>query len=167
MVNDKNMDAFEKAEYDGRKTIEAIISGQCVDYEFTKDKYCGVDLLITGNNKTVAMEIKNRTGYTSTDIDNMGGHILEWGKYEALKEYLQKYEKPIYTIIYPNEILMWDISDITDDRFMVEEKKYPNTTKGKNKHKIPKKVCYLKREEAIYNKPNIYNEQRSEEDSGG
>ena len=140
------MDEFDKAECEGRRIIEQIISGHCINYEFTKDKYCGVDLLLTGYSATVAMEIKNRTGYTSTEIDEMGGHIFEWKKYEALKDYGKYYEKPIYTIIYPDEILMWDISAITDDRFQLEKNKYRMATVVESKI-IPKRVAYLKRDE--------------------
>lgn len=154
------MDEFEKAECEGRKIIEQLISGHCINYEFTKDKYCGVDLLVTGYSATVAMEIKNRTGYTSTEIDEMGGHIFEWKKYEALKDYGKYYEKPIYTIIYPDEILMWDISTITDDRFQLEDKKYKMVTVVESEI-IPKKVAYLKKDEAIWKKKRNEDEQDS------
>jgi len=155
-------DAFDEDEIKGRYVMSCVIDGNVIAYEFTKDKYEKVDLLVTGFSKTAAVEIKYRKPkYTSTYIDNLEGHMLEWNKFTALTIDYKTYEVPIYAMIYTDSILMWNVSDITEDMFVYEEDKYPNTTEGKNKRKVPKKVCYLKRKDAIYDKPNIYNEYDS------
>jgi len=151
---------FSAAEKAGRNIVEKIISGHCINYEFTKDRYCPVDLFVTGYTKKAVVEIKNRTGYTSNDVDNMGGHIFEWKKYTGLTSY-DGYE-PIYTITYPDCTIMWNVSAITPDRFVTEDKYKHYTVVSSGT--ITKKVAYLKKEEATTIIPNyIYT---NEKDSG-
>lgn len=138
-------DEVRNLENEGRKIVYGIISGHCSECYFTPNRFDNVDLFITGKTGVEAvMEIKNRTGYTSQEIDRLGGHILERNKLNALLSY-EGY-KPLYTIVYPNEMIIWNVSDINNDRFQVEDK-YPDTTAIKG-HKVPKSVVYLKRDEA-------------------
>lgn len=134
------MDDFEKAEAEGRKIVEAILSGHCKAYEFTKEKYDHVDCYITGLSSTAVMEIKYRSAWTSTQIERMGGQMLEKGKYDALKG--KKGYKPIFTVIYKDIVAMWDISSIKADDFKTEAK-YPSSTMGKDKATTTKEVAYL------------------------
>lgn len=155
-------DKFSEAEQQGREIVLGLISGHCRNYEFTKGKYDNVDLFLTGVSGTQAvMEIKNRTGYTSYDIDQMGGHIFEYPKFTALTSY-DTY-KPIYTVCYPDVCLMWDVSTITDDNFVEVKNKYPSTTVTHG-DKTTKKVTYLQRDKAYIMKRN---EQVDREDSEG
>ena len=137
---------FDLAEQEGREIMEIeVLSGHCLAYEFTQDKYCPVDGFITGWSHTAVFELKYRSGYTSTQIDDMGGHIFEWKKFTGLTSY-DTYEVPLYIVIYPDYIMMWDISTITEDRFQLERNKYRKATVVESEI-IPKRVAYLKREE--------------------
>lgn len=153
-------DAFDEDEIKGRYVTSRLIEGNVIDYEFTKDKYDKVDLFVTGYTHTAAIEIKYRKPqYTSTIIDKKGGHILEWDKFTALTIDCKSYDVPIYEMIYTDSILMWDVSYVTKDMFYW--KKLPKTTEGNDKKWEWKFVCNLKRNKAIYDKPNIYNEYDS------
>lgn len=135
------MNQFEETEREGRAIYFSYVSGHCKEHYFTKDRYCEVDMFITGNTDiTAVIEIKNRTAYTSTEIDKLGGQMLEYNKFTALTSYHT--DKQLYSVIYPDEIRMWDVSSITDDRFVIENK-YPATTVGYDKRKKEKKVAYL------------------------
>lgn len=140
------MDKFTKAEIEGRKIVYDIISGHCDECYFTPTRYDEVDLFITGRTgKEVVMEIKNRPEYTSTQIDELGGHIIEYNKFTALTSYDRF--MPLYAMAYQDALLMWNVSGLTDDRFHIEKDKYPATTVGNNRNKKEKKVAYLKRDE--------------------
>lgn len=156
------MNKFTEAEKEGREIVYGIISAHCEECYFTPQRYDHVDLFLTGRTGVEAvMEIKYRSGYTSTLIDEMGGHILEKEKFNALLSY-DNY-KPLYTIVYSNELLMWDVSKITEDRFETVENKYPSNT-VMHGDKIPKKVAYLKRDEActIIQRKDEHNRENSE-----
>lgn len=159
------MDSFDKAELEGRGIIEAIISGRCIAYEFTESKYDHVDCFITGLSSTAVMEIKHRSAWTSTEIERMGGQLIERTKYDALKE--NKGYKPIYAVIYSDIVAMWDITDMDESDFHTVDK-FPSTTMGKNPHKATKEIAYLSMEDAtrIRRKPKEYGKDEERHNNG-
>lgn len=155
LINYAPSDDFDEDEIKGRRIWDLIINGRVIDSEFTPDKYAKVDNLLTGFTKTAAVELKYRKPkYTSTMVDEMGGHVLEWNKFTALTIDYKTYELHLYVMIYKDYILMWDVSYVNDDMFYW--KYYPKTTEGKNKEKTKKYVCDLKRKDAICILKNIY-----------
>ena len=143
------MDKCDEFAKIGNKITYMYISGHCSNIVFTDkdDKFNRVDVLITGNTGTKAvMEIKCRRVSASTVYDD-GGHIFEWKKYAALKDEKYTDYKPIYEMIYPDCIMMWDVTNITEDRFVFEKDRYKATTMGTDHSTRPKKVAYLKKDE--------------------
>jgi hypothetical protein len=138
------MDRFTEAEMVGREIVYSLISGHCKNYFFCEKENSGVDMFVTGYTGTKAvLEIKYRSGYTSTSIENMGGQMLEWKKYNDLMKQKSKGYIPLYTVVFSDKMLMWDVSSVTDDRFVIENK-YKKTTVGEDHRNIEKKVAYLK-----------------------
>lgn len=138
------MDKFTEADNEGRMIVYNLISGHCKNHFFCERENSGVDMFVTGYTGTKAvLEIKYRSGYTSTSIENMGGQMIEWKKYKDLMKQNGKGYVPLYTVVFNNVMVMWDVSSITDDRFVIENK-YEKTTVGEDHKKIKKKVAYLK-----------------------
>ena len=79
------MDNFKIAEEKGRRKFKQDLDRHNATYEFTEDKYDNIDCFVTGNNKTFAVEIKNR----DILMDTYDTYILELTKYKALMDSLQ------------------------------------------------------------------------------
>lgn len=143
------MNEFEKAENEGRAIVYSLISGHCKNHFFCEKENSGVDMFVTGQTDIKAvLEIKYRSGYTSTSIDNMGGQMLEWKKYNDLLRQKDKGYIPLYTVVFKDKMVMWDISKINKDRFVIENK-YEKTTVGEDHSTITKRVAYLKMDESV------------------
>lgn len=130
----------------GNKITHYYISGHCSNIIYTddNDRFDRVDVLLTGNTGTRAvMEIKYRRkpSYKSYDYE---GHILEWDKFTAMTQTQYSEYKHLYEMIYGDYILMWDVAYVTEDMFVIDEKrKFPKTTMGDSDEEGPKKVAYL------------------------
>lgn len=118
-------DLFEQAEVIGRTIVEKFISGHCINYEFTIDKFNHIDLFVTGYTKTASIEIKNRQTYTSTQIENYGGQYIWEEKYKALTATTISGYQPYFLAIYKDAIYLWDIMNIPMD---FKPKKLPKAT---------------------------------------
>lgn len=139
------IDNADLLEYNGKKVIFEAFSGRCSDMYFTPEKYAKVDMFSTAYTGTESVwEIKNRIDYISTQVDRFGGHIFERDKYDALMEYAYKY-RPFYTMVYPDVILIWNISKIDRGRFELTYK-YPKTT-AEPSGKVPKYTTNLLKSE--------------------
>lgn len=159
------MDRFTESEMAGREIVYSLISGHCRNHFFTERKNAGIDMFVTGNTGTKAvLEIKNRTAYTSTDIERLGGQMIEFKKYKDLLKQKEKGYLPLYTVVFKDKMVMWDVSIINEDRFITEDK-YQKTTVGEDHSTITKRVAYLKIDECCSIVNNI-NENNNKEDSG-
>lgn len=138
------MDRFFEADKEGRDIIERLVSGNCINYEFTEAKG-RIDLFVTGFNHTSAIEIKKRK-YTSDYIEKKGGHYLMEHKYDDLmKAYNNSGYTPLFCVIFNDYIYFWDVSKI-DITF---HDKYLDNTEVINTGKSIQKVGYLHVKDAI------------------
>jgi len=139
-------DNFNACERVGRDIVEGILDGFGATYEETEDPFDAIDIFCTASTGGIgAIEVKYRSAYTSTQIDAMGGHILEQWKYDNLMDaYRLSGYTPTYWMAYPDKVLVWDLRGIVP-KWVVA--KYPSTTavKGEEKNKM---VTYLDRDDA-------------------
>lgn len=141
-------DLFEQAEVIGRTIVEKFISGHCINYEFTIDKFNHIDLFVTGYTKTASIEIKNRQTYTLNEINNLGGLFLPYHKYCALTGTTVSGYTPYYLAIFKDEIVIWDISNYKPEWVEKELPKATMEDRGTQTYKI----SYLKIEDAVWKK---------------
>lgn len=139
------MDKYGEAELIGRQKVWNMISGHCSEYYFT-NQTTNVDLFLTGmTGVEVVGEIKYRSGYTMTAIEEMGGQMLEKKKYDALMEY--KGYMPLYFVLYKDYLVVWDIRKINKEDFVTETKYHLYTVE--ESPTITKQVHYLKIKDAV------------------
>lgn len=146
------MDKFSLAETIGRDIFNSkLINNGSSGITFTDSKFDKVDVFWEKYEAKYVGEIKYRDNYPSSGrciIED--GVVLEKTKYDEL----MKYNKlsgltPYYiTIFNNNEMYLWDVSEIKDIEWKVENR-FPRTTKGRNKEKIAKVVTYLKLDSGI------------------
>ena len=143
------MSDYEKDDNEGRKMFYSITSGHIQDYVYT-DPQNAVDMYLTGYSGVKAVvEIKLRKDYTSTQIENYGGQMLELKKYNALMGEKEFGYKPLYAVMYPNNVLaIWDISYIKREDFIFEPTKFPKSTVEGKEEKLAKWVVDLKFDDA-------------------
>ena len=134
------MDNFKIAEEKGRRKFKQDLDRHNATYEFTEDKYDNIDCFVTGNNKTFAVEIKNR----DILMDTYDTYILELTKYKAL---MDAYENSGYTPTYVNYFqdgrMVWVLNElnITPDR--ISTKWCTATTAENYGHRRQKQVIML------------------------
>lgn len=141
-------DKFDACELAGRSIVRGIIEGMSGKVEETASKFDSIDIFATAVTGDIgAVEVKLRSGYTSYDIDDMGGHILEFTKWKALMDAWENSGyTPTYWMAYSDRVcLVWDLRDIKNPKF--ETRRYPSTTAVKG-NDTDKRVTYLKREDA-------------------
>lgn len=141
------VDVADLLEYGGKKVFHEIFSGLCSSMYFTLYKFDPVDIFTTGNTGIWSVwEIKNRSEkYTSRSFKD---HIIELYKYDALMSYADRY-RPFYVMVYPDAILIWNVSKIDRSRFNEEKDKYPKAT-AEESEKVPKEVAHLLRSECCW-----------------
>lgn len=141
------MDNFSLAELRGRDIFNSkLTKNESSGITFTESKFDKVDVFWEKYDTKYVGEIKYRDNYPSSGRCVVkDGAVLEKTKYDEL----MKYNKlsgmtPFYIMIFNNnEMYLWDVSEIKDIEWKVENR-FPRTTKGSNTKKVEKVVTYLK-----------------------
>lgn len=159
---EKDMTKFDCAEEKGRRVIERLVSGHCLNYEFQPTN-ARIDLYVSGITENAAIEIKNRQKYTAEDIESFGGHYIKYNKYCSLTASTLDGYKPFFCSIFKDKILFWDIMNTP----ITWENRYLDNTEVVNTGKSVQKVGFLHIKDAVaeYQTNKYKDEQSSGEDS--
>ena len=140
------MDNFSLAELSGRTIFnEKLIKNGSSGITFTENIYDKVDVFWEKYDKKYVGEIKYRDNYPSSGLCVVeDGVLLEKTKYDELMKYKDLSGlTPYYIMIFNNnEMYLWDVSDLKELEWKVENR-FPRTTKGRNTKKVAKVVAYL------------------------
>ena len=140
------MDNFSLAELSGRTIFNSkLINNGSSGITFTESKYDKVDVFWEKYDTKYVGEIKYRDNYPSSGrcvVED--GAVLEKTKYDELMKYNDLSGlTPYYIMIFNNnEMYLWDVSEIKDIEWKIENI-FPRTTKGSNTKKVAKVVTYL------------------------
>ena len=140
------MDKFSLAELSGRTIFnEKLIKNGSSGITFTENKFDKVDVFWEKYDTKYVGELKYRHNYPSSGrcvVEE--GVLLEKTKYDELMKYYKLSGlTPYYiTIFNNNEMYLWDVSELKELEWKVENR-FPRTTKGRNTKKVAKIVTYL------------------------
>ena len=140
------MDKFSLAETIGRDIFnKKLINNHSSGITFTESKFDKVDVFWEKYDKKYVGELKYRDNYESNSHFIVSeGAVLEKTKYDELMKYYELSGlTPYYIMIFNNnEMYLWDVSDLKELEWKVENR-FPRTTKGSNTKKVAKVVAYL------------------------
>lgn len=138
------LDEFDIAEKKGRYIVERLISGHCVNYEFT-EKGNPIDLYATGFTKNAAIEIKLRENYNANDVENFGGMYIKETKYKSLTGTTLNGYTPFFFVIFKDWIYVWDITKVN----LKFQDEYLDNTCVVDTGKSYQSISYLHLDDAI------------------
>lgn len=140
------IDNFSLAELSGRTIFnDKLIKNGSSGITFTESKYDKVDVFWEKYDTKYVGEIKYRDNYPSSGLCVVKeGAVLEKIKYDELMKYkdLSGLTPYYITIFNNNEMYLWDVSELKELEWKVENR-FPRTTKGSNTKKVAKVVSYL------------------------